>query len=85
MAKKFEEKLSHLSVSERKNLEKLIKKIPRFISLASYENVVAEWSFILLRERKEERNRGKRYFLPQSLILKKDYKTRQKCGERERN
>ena len=38
---KFEEKLSHLPVSERKELEKLIKKIPRFISLTSPENVVA--------------------------------------------
>ena len=50
---KFEEKLSHLSVSERRDLEKLIKKIPRFISLTSHENVVAECSFIVLRERKE--------------------------------
>ena len=41
MPNKFEEKLSQLSVSEREDLEKLIKKIPRFISLTPYENVVA--------------------------------------------
>ena len=40
----------------------------------SRENVVAEQSFTVSRERKEERNRGKRNFLPQSLIVKKDYK-----------
>ena len=54
---KFEEKFSQLSVSEREDLEKLIKKIPRFISLTSYENVVAECSFIVLRVQKETRER----------------------------
>ena len=57
MPNKFEEKLSQLSVSERENLEKLIKKIPRFISLTPYENVVAEYSFIVV-ERKKERERS---------------------------
>ena len=45
MPNKFEEKLSQLSVSERGDLEKLIKKIPRLISLTPHENVVAEHSF----------------------------------------
>ena len=36
MPNKFKEKLSHLSVSERKDLEKLTKKISRFISLTSH-------------------------------------------------
>ena len=58
MPNKFEEKLSQLSVSEREGLEKLIKKIPRFVSLTPYENVVAEYSFIVV-ERKKEREREK--------------------------
>ena len=57
MPNKFEEKLSQLSVSERGDLEKLIKKIPRFISLTPYENVVAEYSLIVV-ERKKERERN---------------------------
>ena len=56
MPNKFEEKLGQLSVSEREGLEKLIKKIPRFISLKPYENVVAEYSFVVV-ERKKERER----------------------------
>ena len=56
MPYKFEEKLSQLSVSEREGLEKLIKKIPRFISLTPDENVVVESSFIVV-ERKKERER----------------------------
>ena len=56
MPNKFEEKLGQLSVSERENLEKLIKKIPRYISLTPHENVVAEYSFIVV-ERKKERER----------------------------
>ena len=56
MPNKFEEKLSQLSVSEREGLEKLIKKIPRFISLTPDENVVAECSFIVV-ERKKRRER----------------------------
>ena len=64
MPNKFEEKLSQLSVSERKDLEKLIKKIPRFISLTSHENVVAEYSFIVLRERKEREIEGEEFSAP---------------------
>ena len=56
MPNKFEEKLSRLSVSEREGLEKINKKIPRFISLTPYENVVAGYSFIVV-ERKKERER----------------------------
>ena len=59
MPNKFEEKLSQLSVSEREGLEKLIKKIPRFISLTPDENVVAEYSFIVV-ERKREREKLKK-------------------------
>ena len=57
MPNKFEEKLRQLSISERGDLEKLIKKIPRFISLTPYENVVAEYSLIVV-ERKKERERN---------------------------
>ena len=42
MPKKFEEKLSHLSVSEQKDLEKVYEQEPKLISLTSYKNVVAE-------------------------------------------
>ena len=58
MPNKFEEKLSQLSVSEREGLEKLIKKIPRFISLTPNENVVAEDSFIVVERKKRERERN---------------------------
>ena len=58
MPNKFEEKLSQLSVSEReRGLREINKKIPRFISLTPDENVVAEYSFVVLRER--ERGRGR--------------------------
>ena len=58
MPNKFEEKLSQLSVSEREDLEKLIKKIPRYISLTPHENVIAEYSFhsCWKKERERERN-----------------------------
>ena len=42
MPKKFEEKLSHLSISERKDLEKVNEQEPKLISLTSYENVVTK-------------------------------------------
>ena len=57
MPNKFEEKLSQLSVSEReRGLREINKKIPRFISLTPYKNVVAEYSFVVV-ERKKERER----------------------------
>ena len=54
MPNEFEEKLSQLSVSEREGLEKLLKKIPRFISLTPDENVVAEYSFIVVERKREK-------------------------------
>ena len=72
MPNKFKEKLSHLSVSERKDLEKLMNKYPGLFSDNPSKKVVAEWSFTVLRERKRETE--KRNFLPQSLIFKRDDK-----------
>ena len=59
MPNKFEEKLGQLSVSEREGLEKLNKKVPKFISLTPHKNVVAEYPFIVV-ERKKERERNYR-------------------------
>ena len=41
-----------------RGLREINKKIPRFISLTPYENVVAGYSFIVV-ERKKEREREK--------------------------
>ena len=59
MPNKFEEKIRPVvCFREREGLEKLIKKVPKFISLTPHENVVAEYSFIVV-ERKKEREREK--------------------------
>ena len=55
MPNKFEEKLSQLSVSEREGLEKINKKVPKFISLTPHENVVAEYSLIVVERKERER------------------------------
>ena len=87
MLNKFEEKLSQLSVPEReRGLREINKKIPRFISLTPYENVVAEYSFIVgerkkwgrekLRERdsstsdEEREERKEKEILSPKLIIK---------------
>ena len=70
MPNKFEEKLSHLSVSERKDLEKLMNKYPSL-----FPDIPRKCSSRMVFHSVEgKEKKGKRNSLPQSLIFKKDDK-----------